>query len=1236
MNAASEYKKSVMERLESVQPATAIVTTRSVKVQPSSSTTRKKSQRRSPTTTRTPMNQNQNQKQKQPSPDNSARNASSSSSSSSDSEDDSGPSSTEMTPQALEQLISARDSRSIVRSVKRNPLSSSQSAIISETQPPTSTQPVKSSIKSSSSSSSDTTSSDATSSEATSSSSSTETTSSSSSSVDAASLQTELNSRKRTSLSSYVLRKETVFVRTSPVYLMNRKRFIEFINQKFKEFRSLSLQEKQSADYSCDTRGETAVTGTNDNRFKPLIHQEIVQHYINAVTPYRGVLLYHGLGVGKTCSSIIIAEGLKHMRQIIVMTPASLKMNYLKQIKDCGDQMYKQLQHWTFFSCLSEETGKVDPSTCTTIADFLSIPKEYVEKKKGAWVFDVRKPSNYKSLEDEQQKAIDDQLNQMIAVKYTFYHYNGMRLEHLKRMSNNFTENPFDNKVVIIDEVHNLVTSIANKIEDARAKTTMRIRMYNYLKSAQNARIILLSGTPIINYPNELGILYNILRGDIATWRIHIHNARQVAVAQGKQLNNEYFRNIFIENQLVDYIEYDDINSNLLITQNPYGFVTSDIAGQYGVMLNENGNIKPNDFYILIINILQKNGMSVTMQPMDKVRQDYMCLPDKLDEFQNKFFNKETELIENKNTLCRRILGLSSYVGDIKELLPKYDPSSPEYHVVERIPMSEYQLSEYDTIRQVELKQEMKQGKQGSKNMEGLFKNVSSTYRIYSRSWCNFVFPKINGQLGRPMRSFIRDGHTSMSDIDLDFETRNRGTSNEEDSDDHAFDENAVDDAGDADDALNQNNNQLSIASTSASASESKSQVAKMSKTDINKKYDIAVEKALRYLKENASTYLTIESMQNELSPKYYRIWRNLTNEENVGIHLLYSNFLTMEGLGIFGLFIEHNEYVEFKLKRNESNEYVVDKPAGMSDEEYLRRPWYVQYTGKNTPEEKEIMRYACNGEWGLITHKNIVQKLHEKASYLGKEANNHMGDIIKLMMITKAGAEGINLFNVRYVHLMEPYWHMVRFEQVIGRARRICSHKSLPEELRQIKVYVYLMTISAEKEKLLNETIRQYDVSRRGSGKVITTDESLYEIMERKNAINRQLLNVIKETAFDCKIHGVDEGVSCFTHIEKVDRNGNVVPIGPEEMSTHYNYEKERGDKYQNVNIGERKMTLKTIRIPITFLPEQLRNEEMAANSSDTHIRFSYNPSTRKVYSMKTQAEVGQLDTTTGEFVAF
>ena len=71
--------------------------------------------------------------------------------------------------------------------------------------------------------------------------------------------------------------------------------------------------------------------------------------------------------------------------------------------------------------------------------------------------------------------------------------------------------------------------------------------------------------------------------------------------------------------------------------------------------------------------------------------------------------------------------------------------------------------------------------------------------------------------------------------------------------------------------------------------------------------------------------------------------------------------------------------------------------------------------------------------------------------------------------MITASGAEGINLKNVRYVHLIEPYWHPVRIEQVIGRARRICSHKDLPPEQRNIETFLYITKLSDSQKRETN-----------------------------------------------------------------------------------------------------------------------------------------------------------------------
>ena len=139
------------------------------------------------------------------------------------------------------------------------------------------------------------------------------------------------------------------------------------------------------------------------------------------------------------------------------------------------------------------------------------------------------------------------------------------------------------------------------------------------------------------------------------------------------------------------------------------------------------------------------------------------------------------------------------------------------------------------------------------------------------------------------------------------------------------------------------------------------------------------------------------------------------------------------------------------------------------------------------------------------------------------------MGEIVKVMMITASGAEGINLKNTRFVHIVEPYWHMVRIDQVIGRARRICSHQELPEELRTVQVFLYLATFS-EKQRTSedNKELIIRDVSKLNKNIPITTDETLFENSQIKDNINQQILKCVKQSSVDCSLYK-KKGTVCY-----------------------------------------------------------------------------------------------------------
>ena len=174
--------------------------------------------------------------------------------------------------------------------------------------------------------------------------------------------------------------------------------------------------------------------------------------------------------------------------------------------------------------------------------------------------------------------------------------------------------------------------------------------------------------------------------------------------------------------------------------------------------------------------------------------------------------------------------------------------------------------------------------------------------------------------------------------------------------------------------------------------------------------------------------------------------------------------------------------------------------------------------------------------------------------------------------MITASGAEGINLKNTRYVHIIEPYWHMVRLEQVIGRARRICSHEDLPEELRTIKVFLYLSTLSADQrtnEKHIELQIR--DISRIDGKRIVTTDETLFEMADKKHKINQQILRAVKESAIDCTLYSKGTDLTCY-NVGKVESN-NFLSYPSWEKDSN---EKQEGQKLKlvltEVTIGKKK----------------------------------------------------------------
>ncbi len=923
-------------------------------------------------------------------------------------------------------------------------------------------------------------------------------------------------------------------------YMNNRKRFVENIGKMLHHY-SAEIESNRGT-ISCNNQG--------NGKFETLVHQKVVLDYLNLNTPYRGLLLYHGLGSGKTCTAIAIAEGMKSRSNVIVMTPASLQMNFVSELKKCGDPLYKKLQYWDFIPYNIENEKQIKE-----LSKELYVSLDYVEKKKGIWRGTGEKESNFSKLKEAQQKQIDAQLKMMIQSKYTNLNYNGgIKPKILKEMTNDYTTNPFDNSVVIIDEAHNFVSRIVNKMpknvsvkgKDSLDKFNKTIsgRLYNYLMEASNVRIVLLTGTPIINYPNEIGVLFNIIRGAIKSWEFDLE------VNTTNKINRDTILDMFETDRLVDHDFVSYSNNKLIVTRNPSGFVNKkQVRGKKlrvggtkratkthnnltkkkikngidnmllpkmeypenetqnggegafseynGITLNPNSTMTDDLFLKRVKGILTKNDI-VSQKDTIVV---HKCLPDISETFMKEFIDTQAGNMRNENLFKRRILGLTSYFRSAQEnLLPSYEMSDTGkiYHLVS-CEMSDFQIGVYDRVRKAEAESEKNKRKNEAKNVgknaEDIL-TIPSTYRIFSRACCNFAFP--GGNLERPRPDKIENREKiGNEDDDVDMVGLHLQNNGEID-----------DDRVENDDEDHNENNAEGVARRRIERGEPIE----------NNPYEKKISEVMEKLRN--PEYLGSSGLSS-YSPKFSKILENIMDPKNIGLHLLYSNFRTIEGVGILKMVLEMNGYAEFKLKKLSNSTWDIDEKI-----EDTKKPKFVLYTGTESIEEKEIVRNVYNGSWDLVP-ATITKKLMIKSP----NTKNVYGDVIKVLMITSSGAEGINLKNTRFVHIVEPYWHMVRVQQVIGRARRICSHEELPIELQTIKVFIYVTTFSAKQKKSEDyKELQLIDRSKINPEEIVTTDESLFEMAERKDRINQKLLDAVKSTAIDCKLYNKSgSGYLCY-----------------------------------------------------------------------------------------------------------
>ncbi len=467
-------------------------------------------------------------------------------------------------------------------------------------------------------------------------------------------------------------------------------------------------------------------------------------------------------------------------------------------------------------------------------------------------------------------------------------------------------------------------------------------------------------------------------------------------------------------------------------------------------------------------------------------------------------------LNENKkNQFQRRIMGLVSYyIGSTPD---KFARKTTHY---KELNMGPYQLEVYNYLEEIEeqkekMRKKFSRGKLGGDDM--------STYASYTRQACNFVFPNISGTINGEKRP--RPGMFRLEDKEALL----------------------VDEGKKVDKIKKLKKSSESMAMYIKKCQEFINATINYFKdlhredkekghtlqTDIKNffdKYDGSftnmIKKTIGSTKgsksdEKDKVSLLFEAFYNH-GPKMLNIVFNIL--KSPGSALVYSNYVEMEGLQIFKIYLAFFGFISI----DEDKEFDITHPDKKTSKIGLR---YMEF------------------------HGGINKDLREKNKKLFNIKENKIGDVIKIIMISPAGSEGINLNNCRQVHILEPYWNEVRIEQVIGRAVRQCHHKELPMNERTVDVFRYKMTRDVEdmKKIIKKEQIENKYKKEMISIKTETSDEMMENISRRKNNLLISFIEAIKEAAIDCelfKAHNMmGSKYSCFKFNEDSLFDKNVGP---------------------------------------------------------------------------------------------
>ena len=275
------------------------------------------------------------------------------------------------------------------------------------------------------------------------------------------------------------------------------------------------------------------------------------------------------------------------------------------------------------------------------------------------------------------------------------------------------------------------------------------------------------------------------------------------------------------------------------------------------------------------------------------------------------------------------------------------------------------------------------------------------------------------------------------------------------------------------------------------------------------------------------------EGRLGDYSPKCNTIIKLLRN--STGVSFVYSRFVR-SGAFFLALALEANGYTAW----NRTSSFLIDGNQVVGGRQCAR------CSKREKEHNEEEKRHFAPAKFALLTGDTDLSPNNANLINASRTFNNIDGSQIKVIIGSQVAAEGLDLKFIREIHILDPWFHLNKTEQIIGRGIRFCSHSAIKDKkYHNATVYLHVTTFSnypvetadlysyraAYKKALqigkVSRVLKQYavDCNLRRPATVIQTDETMQVVDSQNNDRGEQNLSDVAYSPLcdwlpDCEIN--------------------------------------------------------------------------------------------------------------------